>query len=744
MADRDQRDIRTRLLVTFRAEAEEHLQAITASLAALDRGLPPEEAAATVEATFREVHTLKGAARSVSLTHVEEICQACESLLSRMTRGELAIDRPMLARLGEAMTAVARLVAGDGSRVAVREVIERLERSEHRPAPETPAQPPHPGSHEAPPLTLPAGEPAADAAASGLSKIDTLRIATARLDALAVHAEELLPSKLAASERVGEARKLAEELARCRAALGRSRSSPASRSADAASRDAVLAVDAELRRLEGLVRGLVDRLARDQRAVATAVDALHDELRHLRMTPVSTVLDLFPAMVQDLARESDKDVECVARGAEIPVDRKVLQAMKDPLIHLVRNAVDHGIEPPAERVEAGKTRRGRVSVTIAPAEGHRVEIVVEDDGRGIDTGRLCAEAVRARLLTPEAARTLPEHEAVALAFRSGLSTSAIITDLSGHGLGLAIVKERVERLSGTIEITTRAGAGTRVRMLLPASVATFRGLLVESGDQAFLLPIEAVERVVRVGSPDVEHVDGRPTIRWDGRPLTVVPLGALLGLAPREGDIVAGARRPCVVLGAGAERAGLLVDEVLGEREVQVKELRRPLVRVRNVAAAGLLGTGRPVLILRPADLFRSLHEAPRPAVPAAQRAASRQKVVLVVDDSITTRTMEKNLLEAAGYQVRVAVDGIDAWTVLRTEAVDLVVSDVDMPRMDGFALTERIRADRERADLPVVLVTALESREDRERGIEVGANAYLVKSTFDQSNLLEIIRRLV
>ena len=242
---------------------------------------------------------------------------------------------------------------------------------------------------------------------------------------------------------------------------------------------------------------------------------------------------------------------------------------------------------------------------------------------------------------------------------------------------------------------------------------------------------------------NLKTVEGREAIRFDGRPLAVARLGRLLGFPERDEQRQPGSQFPCVVVRSGEERVALLVEEILGDREVLVKELRPPLVRVRNVAGAGLLGTGRLVLILRPADLLKSARESPRSAVaPAASPHEERQKTILVVDDSITTRTMEKNLLEAAGYQVRVAVDGIDAWTLLKSEAFDLVVSDVDMPRMNGFDLTARIRADRALADLPVVLVTALESREDKERGVEVGANAYIIKSSFDQSNLLEIIRR--
>jgi two-component system chemotaxis sensor kinase CheA len=502
-------------------------------------------------------------------------------------------------------------------------------------------------------------------------------------------------------------------------------------------------LDGALRALEARARELLGHLVRDERTIAGAVGGLLDDLRRLRMMPVSTVLDVFPRMVRDLAREQGKEVEWVARGTDLEVDRKVLEAIKDPLIHLVRNAVDHGIEPPEVRAQTGKPPRARVAVSLASLEGNRIEIRVEDDGRGIDPARVRDAAVRTRLLSAERAQAFTDEEAIDFTFHSGLSTSPIMTEVSGHGLGLAIVKERVERLGGRIHIETQAGAGTTVRVIVPATIATFRGLLIQAGGQSFLLATVAVERAIRIAPDEVERVEGREAIRWNGHALAVAPLGRLLGLPERDGE--PRSKHPCVVVRSGDERAGLLVDEIRGDREVLVKELAAPLVRVRNVGGAGLLGTGQVALILRPGDLLRAMRDAPRPPAPATQpSSAARQPGVLVVDDSITTRTMEKNLLEAAGYRVRVAVDGLDAWMLLRSETFDLVVSDVDMPRMDGFELTARIRADRKLADLPVVLVTALESREDKERGIEVGANAYIIKSSFDQSNLLEIMRRVV
>jgi two-component system chemotaxis sensor kinase CheA len=728
-------EIRARLLATFRVEAEEHLQAIIAALEALESNLSPSGARAVLDTAFREVHTLKGAARSVSLTDVERVCHALESVLSRLTRGDLELTGLPRGCLREAVDGVARLLEGPDPGRA-RALIDGLERAVGRPAGE-------PGGAVAAP-----GAPVAPAAGwvPRPAPADTIRLATTRLDALLFGVEEIVTPKLAARERVRGARELVDRITGVVRRL-EARPSLAARPRASGIGGSAAEVAAEVRALAAQARELLNQLARDERTTTGVVDGLLEEVRRLRMTPASTVLDLLPRMVQDLASEQDKVVELVVQGADLEVDRKVLEALKEPLIHLVRNAIDHGIEPPEMRARAAKRQAGRLAVTVTGLEGNRIAVRVQDDGRGIDLAQVRAAAVRSRLLAPESAEALSDDQALDLVYRPGLSTSPIITNLSGRGLGLAIVKERVERVAGELRVMTEAGAGTTVEMVLPAAVSTFRGLLVQAAAQAFLLSTEAVERVVRVAPAAVQRLEGREAIAWNGQALFTDRLSELLEL-PAGGDQAAPppAGPLCVVVRAGEDRIGLWVDEVLGDREVLVKELSRPLIRVRHVSGAGLLGTGELALILRPSDLIATLRDRARPRArpPEEPDPTHRRAVVLVVDDSITTRTMEKNLLEAAGYEVRVAVDGVEAWTLLKSEAIDLVVSDVDMPRMDGLALTERIRGDRALADLPVVLVTALESREDKERGIEVGANAYIVKSSFDQSNLLEIVGRLV
>lgn len=735
MANKNE-ELRTRLLATFQVEAEEHLQILTANLLALGRGLSPSEARKVIEVSFREMHTLKGAARSVGLMEVEALCQACESVLSKLSRDQLALTPPILKMLYEGVERMPLLLTGGQAPVTMSELISRLKGVTDEAvlkvakSVETP-EPPIPASKATPETVI--------------FPSNTIRLNTTKLDELLLQAEDLLLPKLAAGERVQEVRALVETVRGCRTALIRERM--ARRSPQVTNSAAALAVDPEsvMQTVEAGIRAMLEHIALDHRTITSAVDGLQKSLRLLRMTPASVVLNLFPGMVRSLADELGKQVEWGVQGVDLEVDRKVLDAMKDPLIHLVRNAIDHGIESPEARVKAGKPPQGRVAVTIASLEGNRVEIRVEDDGKGIDLDQVRAAAVRARHLTAEESQALTNEVALDLIYRSGLSTTPLISTVSGHGLGLAIVREQVEGLEGQIRLDTRPGVGTTVRITLPVTISTFRGLLVRAGGQSYLLPSEAVERTFHLLQREVEGSQGQPMIQWEGRPILLAQLTELLGLPTKRGSSDSDGKQPCVVMRVREARVGLAVEEVLGEQEVVVKELGPPLVRVRNVAGAGLLGTGHVILILRPADLLRSIRESPRPPMSSHMpEETPHQPVVLVVDDSITTRTMEKNLLEAAGYQVMVAVDGIEAWTFLKSERVDLVVSDVDMPRMDGLELTAKIRADRDMADLPVILVTALESRDDKERGLEVGANAYLVKSSFDQSNLLEFIRRLL
>ncbi|MEK7679253.1 MAG: response regulator, partial [Deltaproteobacteria bacterium] len=335
-------------------------------------------------------------------------------------------------------------------------------------------------------------------------------------------------------------------------------------------------------------------------------------------------------------------------------------------------------------------------------------------------------------------------ETLQLIFRSSVTTSDIITDISGRGLGLAIVREKAERLGGAVAVQT-SETGTIFTIDLPVTVATFRGIIVTTGGQDFILPTASVEKSIRARREDIKTVENRPTVTFHSRPVPFVPLSDLMNLPARKKSPGEGGFLQALVVGSLGRYVAIGVDEIKTEQEFLVKGLGRQLGRVRNISGTALLESGRLVLILNPADLVRSAAKASGGLEPpAAPEAAAEKKTILVVEDSITSRILIKNILESVGYTVKTSVDGIEGLTLLKTEQFNLVVSDIEMPRMDGFELTKRVRADKRLADLPIILVTALETREDRELGIEAGANAYIVKSSFDQSNLLEVARRLM
>jgi two-component system chemotaxis sensor kinase CheA len=470
-----------------------------------------------------------------------------------------------------------------------------------------------------------------------------------------------------------------------------------------------------------------------------------------RMLPVAAVFDAFPRLVRDLARDSGKEIALQLLGADTELDRKVLEAIKDPLIHLLRNAVDHGIEPPDARERAGKPRQGTIAVR-AFQKGNRILVEVADDGAGINRDRVRQAALKAGLIGADEAETLADERVLRLIFEAGLSTSPIVTGLSGRGVGMGVVRQNVEALHGQAAVDSTPGRGTTITLALPLTMATMQQVLVQAGDQTYGIPVSAVERIQRIDPKDIGRVAGRQAIAFNGEPIALARLADVLEqpAAGQPDEIDASPRVLAVILNALGQRAAFQVDAVLGQQEMVVNSLGRQLARVRNVAGATILGSGQVVLILNPADLLKSVWAMPdRPDTtpPPARRPdrRSRQATILVVDDSLSLRTLERNILEAAGYTVMVAGDGLEALRLLNSKSrCDLIVSDVMMPHMTGLELTAAVRQQPALKHIPVVLVTSLGSREDMERGIEVGADAYLVKDSFEQSDLLGTIEQLI
>ncbi len=743
-------EIRRQLINTFKVEQGEHIQKITQGLLTLEKEkLSPKKRQALLEEIFREAHSLKGEARSVGLTVIESLGHALEDLLLQTKEGHLAFSADLFDLLYQALDAVElvmeRIEAGDATTPAkVIALLTRLEEAgegvtdSEKPADQTKV--------EAPDTALSAGPFQGD---------ETIRVSVRKLDALMEQFSELLGAKIRAEQRLAEVRDMqafATEWHKLWLAW-RSRHSRILRDGHneydkdvAALLDFTAKSQEQLQAFNSQSNLLYRQLANDTMRLSLVIDELQEEIKRVRMLPLTTITATFGRMVRDLAREQQKQISLTIAGGETELDKRVLEQMKDPLIHLLRDAVDHGIETAAERERAGKSAEGRI-ILSASQQGNNVVITVGDDGQGLDIPAIRQAAVRQGLFSPAGVEKLSDAESMNLIFISGLSTSKTITDISGRGVGLDVVRQNVEELHGSLEVASQPGQGTTFTLTLPLTLASSRGLLVQAGGQVFALPLTTVERMLQVERDAIAKVEGKEAITYQGRPVALAWLADLLELpaGPRKTD-----RLTVVIVGAAEKRLGLVVDDLAGEQEIVMKSLGKQLAKVGGIAGATVLGSGQIILVLHTADLVKLAvrTQARSPLVADATTApkeAVQRKTILVVDDSITTRTLEKNILEAANYEVKLATNGEEALALLLSGSLpNLIVSDIKMPRLDGFGLTRRVKGDERYADIPVILVTSLDSPADKARGIEVGADAYIVKSSFDQSNLLETIEQLV
>ncbi len=478
------------------------------------------------------------------------------------------------------------------------------------------------------------------------------------------------------------------------------------------------------RRLEHALEGTM----RDGRQVSEELDMgerllgdLQDSVVQMRTLPLSMITSPFPRAIRDLASAEGKEAELAISGADTQLDRTILEGISETIVHLLRNAVAHGIEPPEEREAAGKPRTGRIDLR-AHQRGGMVAIEIADDGRGVSA------ALQAR---GEEAGSLAEVLA-----ETGFSTAEEVTEVAGRGVGLDAVKRSVESLSGGLEVQSEPGKGTEVTLLLPLTLALMRVLLFERDGQPFALPMTSVGRVVAV--TDTTSLGNRPSIEIDGEVVRLSQLGELSGATGERAE-----RSPAIVVESLGRRLAVVCDELLGEEEVVIKSLGAVLAGLPGYLGAAILGDGRIALVLDPNHLLKAPVEAmalEQPDQSSEQSAA----LVLVVDDQFSARELQRSILEVAGYRVEVARDGREALRRIgETPSPDLVLTDVQMPEMDGFELLEAIRADEEHASLPVVIVTTLGDEASRKRGAEAGADAYVVKNEFNQEALLETIERL-
>lgn len=743
-------ELLARLLETFQIEAREHVEAIFANLIELERAPDPGRRDMALEKIYRSAHSLKGGARIVNLTLIEILCQSIEACLAAIKRGEWAVTPSLLDLLHESTGTIERILSSPTpnspdttlktTAIKLRQRLDDMMKTgaaKDLPA-ETPAAIPSSVSAPLVPQSLPTTDERRASERRSSVIADTVRIPAVRLDELLLQVEELIVLKVNLRQQLQGMKDLIGNLLLFRQKFA---------GAVSLEKDAIRDHDRTLANLTSRLVHLKQSGEDDYRLASGMVDNLITDAKDLLMFPFSSITDGFPKLVRELTREQGKEVELKLQGDTIELDRRILQELKDPMVHIIRNCIDHGIETVSERRAVGKPDQGLIEISVACVDNGKVEIVIRDDGRGIDIEEITETAKRLGIITREAVDSLSPTERLALIFRSGLSSRKQATAISGRGLGLAIVSERASKLGGSAVVRSTLGAGTSLRLIIPLSLATFRGIRIRVGKQYFAIPTLNVQKVCRKASHEVKTIGNQETMVQGEWTMPVVPLSGILGIYADAAD--ATGFRTLMIIDSGQERVAFDIDEVIGEDDLLVKGLGPQLVRVRNISGATVLGNGMVVPILNALDLLKSAlgSHAQRQMRPPEGSGAEPERTarrILVVDDSITSRTLLKNVLESYGYDITTAVDGVEALTALQAEHFDLVSLDVDMPRMDGFELTGRIRADERFARLPIVLVTSMDSAEDRKKGINAGADAYIVKSSFDQNNLLDIIRKLI
>jgi two-component system chemotaxis sensor kinase CheA len=471
--------------------------------------------------------------------------------------------------------------------------------------------------------------------------------------------------------------------------------------------------------------------------LSRSVNNLHDRAMRTQMVPVSTISDQLHRAVRDLSRTQGKDIRWETGGTDTELDRGVLHQLSDSLMHLVRNAVDHGVESPSEREHQGKQPQATLRLH-AMQLGSEVIIAVTDDGRGIDAESVGRVANRLGIDT----EGMTDQDLIELILRPSLSTAPFVTDLSGRGVGLDVVRTNVEAAHGRVEIRSEPGAGTEFRIIVPITVAVLRCLLVEAGGQSFALPFHRVLHSRSHDAANISHAEGRPVMLVEGHPVPVRALSETLGLTGAEAS-----KGPVVVLADAARRHAFGVDRLIGQRDVVIKALSPLLPHLPAVAGASVEPDGSVLVVLDPPGLIERAHHSSRTdgvKAPTEGENTHRRTNVLVVDDALLIRELQRGILERAGFDVRVASDGQQALSRLAEERSDLVVTDIEMPAMDGFALTEAIRAHPTLGNIPVLIVSTRSSDADRQRGLDAGADGYITKSAFDERALLAAVHRLL
>ena len=720
----NQDDLLKELLEDFRIEAEEHLSSIDEGLIELEKsGEDPDQT--VLERVYRETHSLKGAARAVNLPDTEKLCMLMENIMSVLKNGEgilfdslfdvmhKSVDslRLMLSNLKDSgkekklpnLTLLLKnldfihkevLAKGKTGQETIKNNIlstEKLDVIEDEKN----------SSEEVPKLN--------EVPKRNDAENETIRISSVKLNKILAQSEDFIAIKTTLAFYKSE---LAEIKSKNK--------------------------DERLEYLYG-------DLTRFIHVANRMIDDIIIDVKSTLLLPFSTILNIVPRIVRDLARDNGKEIEVEIKGDFYEIDKRILEDLKDPLIHLIRNCADHGIESVNERLAAGKKSTGKICITISKDADAKLSVLINDDGGGIKIEKVVKSAIKNNIVDHERASQMSPHEKMNLIFASGVSSSDMITEISGRGLGMAIVAEKICNLGGVISVDSTEGKGTSFSIKIPQTIATFRGLLVTSCEHQFLVPSIFIEKVIGVSDGDVINSGHRASVIISGDHVGLMDLGSSLGLS--DFDKSDSRIKPALILNSNNKRMAFKVDKIIEEIEGIVKPLGKQLKKVKKITGVTMVGNGVLIPVINVSELIEGATGGEQGGLSTNAKLSStldQKQRILIVEDSITVRSMLKSIVESAGYETVVAVDGVDAYSKLQEDTFDAVVTDIEMPNMNGFELTSKIKGDSRYSEIPVILVTTLESPKDMQRGMDAGANAYIVKGSFEKSNLTDTIRRLI
>jgi two-component system sensor histidine kinase and response regulator WspE len=761
MSDHEQADLsQFSMLDLFRMEAESQTQTLTEGLLAMERGAADSGA---VEAMMRAAHSIKGAASIVGLDVLVQLAHGMEDSFIAAQHGKLKLTPERIDVLLSGVDLIVQLSRMDDAGAAswLGENASQVDRTLNAIATiaELPELPPlNPPSLAYPPVledapypaptgsltaaTAPLAEPAAPRpvgpgaapAKAPAQNFDRLLSLASESRINAHQLQPMIQSMQRFKRNQGTLFALLEQL-----------HESVSGGMDAALKEKTLLT---LQKMQPLKQSVLEHLAdieAYERRLLTVSQGMVEEVLALRMRPFRDGVHPFPRMVRDLARSLGKEVRLVIDGEDTLVDRDILARIESPLNHILRNAIDHGMEPPYERLASGKEAVGTVRMDARHRAG-MLSIEISDDGRGVDIEKIRQAVIERKMASPAMAASLLPAELLEFLFLPAFSLKTTVSELSGRGVGLDIVHETIRQQNGTVRLESEPGQGFRTSITLPLTQSIVRALVVDIQGEAYALPIVKVERVLMVERSTIHTLENKQFFDFGDEHLGLVSAAQVLEL----GQMVETTDQlPVVVIGTGARRYALVVDAIRGEQSLAVQGIDAVFGKLRDISSAALLDDGAPVLILDVPDLLLSidklLHEGDLHQLAKPDRAERRKvKRILVVDDSLTVREMERKLLLGRGFEVDIAIDGMDGWNVVRSGEYDLVVTDVDMPRLDGIELVSLIKKDMHLHKLPVMIVSYKDRPEDRARGLSAGADYYLTKGSFHDETLLDAVADLI